>query len=79
MSVIWAGKCSAILYLLLAPAFEGRARSISLPGSFVGLVPVVEDIAGVEPFALIPEIASMGHPTYIYTLSHQLGWIESTT
>jgi hypothetical protein len=73
------GEMLCDLVSTFAPAFEGRARSISLPGSFVGLVPAVEDIAGVEPFALIPEIASMGHPTYKYTLAHQLGWIESTT
>jgi hypothetical protein len=73
------GKMLCDLVSTLAPAFEGHARSISLPGSFVDLVPAVEDIADVEPFELIPKIASMGHLTYIYTLAHQLGWIESTT
>jgi hypothetical protein len=63
----------------LAPAFEGRARSISSPGLFVELVPAVGDIASVETFPLIPEIASLGHPKYIYILAYQLGWIESMT
>jgi hypothetical protein len=73
------GEMLCDLVSTFAPAFEGRARSISLPGSFVELVPAVEDIASIEPLELIPEIASMGHPTYIFTLAHQLGWIESTT
>jgi hypothetical protein len=72
------GEMLCDLVSALAPGFEGRARSISSPGSFVELVPAVEDIAGIETFALIPEIASMGHPKCIYTLAHQLGWIEST-
>jgi hypothetical protein len=73
------GEMLCRLVSTLSYVFEGHASSVSSLGSSVEVVPAIEGITDAKAFALIPEIAGMGHPKYLYALAYQLGWPESST